>query len=67
MVNSGGSWATDRAGVNSKGIGIYQFNSRSNSGIGSKLELKDVESKGIGAELELKDFKILNQKELERN
>ena len=32
-----------RAGVNSKGIGINQFNSKSQSGIGAELELKDFE------------------------
>ena len=53
----------DRAGVNSSGAGIIQFNSRSNSRIGAELELKDFLSKGIGAVKELKDFL---QKELER-
>ena len=55
--------AVDRAGVNSSGAGIIQFNSRSNSRIGAELELKDFLSKGIGAVKELKDFL---QKELER-
>ena len=41
-----------RAGVNSKGIGINQFNSKSNSGIGAELELKDFEREEL--ELELK-------------
>ena len=36
--------------VNSQGIGINQFNSKSNSGIGVELELKDFERE----ELELK-------------
>ena len=49
-----------RAGVNSEGIGINQFNSKSNSGIGAEFELKDSERE----ELELK---ILEQKELELN
>ena len=47
-----------RAGVNSKGIGINQFKSK--SGIGAELELKDFERE----ELELKNFE---QKELELN
>ena len=51
---------TIRAGVNSKGIGINQFNSKSNSGIGTELELKDFERE----ELELKK---IEQKELELN
>ena len=34
---------TTRAGVNSKGIGINKFNSKSKSGIGAELELKDFE------------------------
>ena len=49
-----------RAGVNSKGIGINQFNSKSNSRIGA--ELKDFEREEL--ELELKNFE---QKELELN
>ena len=62
------TWSTSeclggRAGVNSSGAGIIQFNSRSNSRIGAELELKDFLSKGIGAVKELKDFL---QKELER-
>ena len=50
--------STSRAGVNSKGIGINQFNSKFNSGIGAELELKDFERE----ELELN---IFEQKELE--
>ena len=49
---------TGRAWVNSKGIGINKFNSKSNSGIGA--ELKDFERE----ELELKNFE---RKELELN
>ena len=49
-------------GVNSKGIGINQFNSKSNSGIGAELELKYFERDDL--ELELKFFE---QKELELN
>ena len=51
---------TGRAWVNSKGIGINQFNSKSNSGFGAELELKDFERE----ELELKNFE---RKELELN
>ena len=45
------SLITSRAGVNSKGIGINQFNSKSNSGIGAELELKDFEQEELEWEL----------------